>query len=88
MAWTGKLNAAWHRHQLTQAPGGCGKCSLAGGAHLLMLLHGGIELLGKIIGNVGHPRFFLVGPAQSALVLARLFIILLFGVFAVSVGCL
>lgn len=54
-------------------------------SHLLMLLHGSVELLGKIIGNIRHPRFLLVGSAQSALVLARLFIIFLFGIFAVSV---
>lgn len=56
--------------------------------HLLMLLHGSVELLGKVIGNIGHPWFFLVGSAQSTFVLACLFIILLFGVFAVSICCL
>lgn len=50
-----------------------------------MLLHGSVELLGKVIGNIGHPRFLLVGSAQSALVLARFFIIFLFAIFAVSV---
>ena len=49
-----------------------------------MLLHGGIEFLGKVIGNTGHPWFFLIGSAQAALVLARLLIVLLFGIFAVS----
>lgn len=49
-----------------------------------MFLHGGIELLGKIIGNVGHPRLLLVGSAQATLVLACLFIVLLFGILAVS----
>lgn len=53
-----------------------------------MLLHCSVELLGKIVGNIGHPRFFLVGSAQATLVLARLFIIFLFGIFAVSVCCL
>lgn len=49
-----------------------------------MFLHGSVELLGKVIGNIGHPWFFLVGSAQAALVLASLFIILLFGILAVS----
>lgn len=52
--------------------------------YLLMLLHGSVELLGKVIGDIGHPWFFLVGSAQAALVLAGLFIILLFGILAVS----
>lgn len=49
-----------------------------------MFLHGSIELLGQVIRNIGHPWFFLVGSAQASLVLARLFIILLFGILAVS----
>lgn len=49
-----------------------------------MFLHGGIELLGEIVGHVGHPGFLLVGSAQAALVLACLFIVLLFGILAVS----
>lgn len=49
-----------------------------------MFLHGGIEFLGKVVGNAGHPRLLLVGSAQAALVLVRLFIVLLFGVLAVS----
>lgn len=53
-------------------------------AYLLMFLHGRIELLGKVIRNIGHPGFFLVGPAQATFVLARLFIILLFGILAVT----
>ncbi len=49
-----------------------------------MFLHGGVELLGKVIGNIGHSWFLLVGSAQAALVLACLFIVLLFGILAVS----
>ncbi len=49
-----------------------------------MFLHGGIELLRKVIGNIGHPWFLLVGSAQATLVLAGLFVVLLFGIFAVS----
>lgn len=51
-----------------------------------MFLHGGIELLGKVVGHTGHPWFLLIGSAQTAFVLARLFVVLLFGVFAVSLG--
>lgn len=49
-----------------------------------MFLHCGVKFLGKVVGNVGHPWFFLIGSAQAALVLARLFIVLLFGILAVS----
>lgn len=49
-----------------------------------MFLHGRVELLGQVVRDIGQPWFFLVGSAQAALVLARLFIILLFGILAVS----
>ena len=50
-----------------------------------MFLHGGVELLGEVVGHVGHPRLLLVGSAQTAaLVLARLFTVLLFGILAVT----
>lgn len=49
-----------------------------------MFLHGGVELLGKVIGNIGHPWFLLIGATHAGLVLACLFIVLLFGVLAVS----
>lgn len=52
--------------------------------NLLMFLHSSVEFLRKVIGNIGHPWFLLVGSAQAALVLARLFIVLLFGILAVS----
>lgn len=51
-----------------------------------MFLHGGVELLGKVVGDTGHPGFLLIGSAQAAFVLARLFVVLLFGIFAVSLG--
>lgn len=53
-------------------------------SYLLVFLHGGVELLREVVGDVGHPRFLLVGPAQAAFVLARLFVVLLFGVLAVA----
>lgn len=52
--------------------------------NLFMFLHGGVEFLGKVIGNIGHPWFLLIGSAQATLVLACLFIVLLFGILAVS----
>lgn len=53
-------------------------------ANLLMFLHGGVEFLGQVVGHVGHSRLLLVGSAHAALVLARLFIVLLFGILAVA----
>lgn len=49
-----------------------------------MLLHSGIQLLGKIVGNIGHARLLLIATTQAALVFTCLLIILLFGIFAVS----
>lgn len=57
-------------------------------SHLLMFLHGGIELLGQVIGYIRHPRLLLVGAADAALVFVGLLIILLFGILAVSLGSL
>lgn len=53
-----------------------------------MFLHGGIELLGEIIGDIWHAWFLFIGSAQAALVLASLLAVLLFGIFAVTAGCL
>ena len=49
-----------------------------------MLLHSGIQLLGEVIGHIGHARLFLIATTQAALVLTCLLIVLLFGIFAVS----
>ena len=49
-----------------------------------MLLHRGIELLGQIIGYIRHPRLFLIGSADAALVFVGLLVVLLFGILAVS----
>lgn len=54
------------------------------GAYLFVLLHGGVELLGEVIGHVGHPGFLLVGSAQAAFVLTCLLVVLLLGVLAVT----
>lgn len=53
-----------------------------------MLLHRGIELLGQIISYIRHPRLFLVGSTDAALVFVGLLVILLFGILAVSMGSL
>lgn len=53
-------------------------------SHLLMLLHCGVELLGQIVGYIRHPRLFLVGSADAALVFVGFLVVLLFGILAVS----
>lgn len=53
-------------------------------SHLLMLLHRGVELLGQIVGYIRHPRLFLVGSADAALVFVGFLVVLLFGILAVS----
>lgn len=57
-------------------------------SNLLMLLHCGIELLRQIIGYIRHPRLFLVGSTDAALVFIGFLVILLFGILAVSMGSL
>lgn len=51
-----------------------------------MFLHGGIELLGQVIGYIRHPRLFLIGSADAALVFVGFLVILLFAIFAVNLG--
>lgn len=53
-----------------------------------MLLHRGVELLGQIVGYIRHPRLFLIGSADAALVFVGFLVILLFGILAVSWGSL
>lgn len=55
-------------------------------SYLLVLLHSGIQLLGEVIRHIGHARLFLIATAQAALVLTCLLIVLLFGIFAVSLA--
>lgn len=55
-------------------------------SYLLVLLHSGIQLLGEVIGYIGHTRLFLIATTQAALVFACLLIVLLFGIFAVSLA--
>lgn len=49
-----------------------------------MLLHGGIQFLGEVVGHIRHAWFLLIAPAQAALVFAGFLVILLFRIFAVS----
>lgn len=49
-----------------------------------MFLHGGVEFLRKVIGDIGHPWLLLIGSAQAALVLTRLLVVLLLCIFAVT----
>lgn len=56
--------------------------------YLLMLFHSGIEFLGEVIGYIRHPRLFLVGSTDAALVFVRFLIIFLFGILAVCMGSL
>lgn len=51
-----------------------------------MLLHSGIQLLGEVIGHIGHARLLLIATTQAALVFTCLLIVLLFGIFAVSLA--
>lgn len=49
-----------------------------------MLLHGGVKLLGQIIGYIRHPRLLLIGSAHTAFVFIGLLIVLLLAIFAVT----
>lgn len=55
-------------------------------SHLLVFLHSGIQLLGEVIGHIGHARLLLIATTQTAFVLTCLLIVLLFGIFAVSLA--
>lgn len=54
--------------------------------YLLVFLHSGIQLLGEVIGHIGHARLLLIATTQTALVFTCLLIVLLFGIFAVSLA--
>lgn len=51
---------------------------------LFMLLHGGVEFLGKIIGYIRHPRLLFIGSAHAALIFIGLLVVLLFCIFAIT----
>lgn len=63
-------------------------CSTAAHAYLLVLLHGGIQLLGQVIGHVGHAGLLLIGAADAAFVLVSFLVILLLGILAVTLTAL
>lgn len=52
--------------------------------YLLVFLQRGVELLGQVVGYIGHARLLLIGSAHAALVFIGLLVVLLLGVFAVS----
>ena len=51
---------------------------------LFVLLHGGVKLLGQVIGYIRHPWLLLIGSAHAAFVFIGLLIVLLLCVFAVT----
>lgn len=56
--------------------------------YLLMLFHSRVEFLREVIGYIRHPRLFLVGSTDAALVFVSFLIIFLFGILAVCMGSL
>ena len=56
--------------------------------HLFVLLHRGIELLGQVVGHVGHAGLFLVGSADAAFILVGFLVVLFLGVLAVALAAL
>ena len=58
------------------------------GPHLFVLLHGGVEFLGQVVGHVGHAGLLLVGAADAAFILVGFLIVLFLGVLAVALAAL
>ena len=54
------------------------------GAYLFVLLQGGVELLGQVVGYIRHSGLLLVCPAQATLVLIGLLAVFLLAIFAVT----
>lgn len=52
--------------------------------HLFVLLHGGIKLLGQVVGYIRHPRLLLIGSAHAALIFVGLLVVFLLSIFAVA----
>lgn len=57
-------------------------------SHLFVLLHGGVELLGQVVGHVGHAGLLLVGSADAAFILVGFFVVLFLGILAVTLAAL
>lgn len=53
-----------------------------------MFLHGGIQLLGQVVGHIGHAGLLLVGSANAAFVFVGFFIVLFLGILAVTLTAL
>lgn len=53
-----------------------------------MFFHGGIQLLGQVIGYIGHAGLLLVGAANAAFVFVGLLIVLFLGILAVTLTAL
>lgn len=49
-----------------------------------MLLHRGVQFLGKIIGYIRHPRLLLIGSTHAALIFIGLLVVLLLSIFAIT----
>lgn len=56
--------------------------------YLFVLLHRGVELLGQVVGHVGHAGLLLVGSTDAAFILVGFLIVLLLGVLAVALAAL
>lgn len=56
--------------------------------YLFVLLHRGIQLLGQVIGHVGHAGLLLVGSTDTAFVLIGFLVVLLLGILAVALAAL
>lgn len=57
-------------------------------SHLFMLLHGGVEFLGQVVGHIGHTGFLLVGPADTAFILVSFLVVLFLSILAVTLAAL
>lgn len=57
-------------------------------SHLFVFLHGSVELLGQVVGHVGHTGFLLVGPADTAFILVGFLVVLFLGILAVTLAAL
>lgn len=56
--------------------------------YLLVLLHGSIQLLRQVVGNIGHAGLLLVGAANAAFVFVGLLVVLFLGILAVTLTAL
>ena len=56
--------------------------------YLFVLLHGGVELLGQVVGHVGHAGLLFVGSTDAAFILIGFLVVLLLGILAVTLAAL